>query len=253
MFLGSPYLDFVVPGTTLFSYLGAFSLFMIIGIPLFWIVLLILRVFFQTRLSKGWRTALGVFWGVAFVGFFFSATMVAREFEYGAEVTQEEKVLDVTTDTLELSLVAKEYNALFGLDDGGVKLTDDKLIFENLSVSIKRADNQSFEFVQVNEARGINPEQANDLANAINFDYKLEGSHLTLPTDIEVTKSNKFRVQGVKVTLYIPEGKFIKLDQDLNSFQGNIQRKDPDNRVWKSRGNIWVMEDLGLVCVDCEQ
>lgn len=253
MFFASPYLDFVVPGSTFFSYIGAFSLFLVIGLPLLWAALWIAKWFFNTQFSKGWMVAFGIFWGLSLMGFFLSGVMVAKEFEYGAEITKEERTLDLTTDTLDLSIVAKEYDVLFGLDDGELKITEDKLIFENLSVSIKPADGQAFEFIQVNEARGVNPEQANFLANSIRFDYQLDGSQLTLPRDIEVTKADKFRVQGVEVTLLIPEGKFIKLDQDLNGCQGDIIRKDPDNRVWRSEGNIWVMEKDGLMCVDCEQ
>lgn len=252
MFYGSPFLDFVLPGRAFFSYLGAFNLFMIIGIPLFSIVLGILRMFFQTRLSKGWRTALGIFWGINIAGFFLSAALVGKEFEFDGAVTKVNTPLDITSDTLEVSMFSKDYDTLFGIDDDHVKLTENEFVFDNIAVSIKRAEGSEFEFIQVNEARGISTQLAQELAENIEFDYRIEGSHLFLPAFLEVTKAEKFRVQEVNVTLLIPEGKFIRIHRDVARHQGEIQKKDTENSVWASDGNVWVMEDEGLVCVDCD-
>jgi hypothetical protein len=252
MAYGSPYLDFVVPGRNLFSYLGAFNLFMIIGIPLFVIVLTILRVFFRTRLSKRWRTALGIFWGINIAGLFLSAALVGKEFEFDAEVTVVQTELEVTTDTLALDMFSKEYKTLFGLDDEDVKLTENELVFDNVTVSIQRGDGPNFEMIQVNEARGVSSQKAHESAENIDFDYRMEGDKLLLPKYLEVTKDEKFRVQGVTVTVLIPEGKFVKISRAVAHNHGHVQKKDSEYYIWSSDNNIWKMEHEGLVCTDCE-
>ncbi len=252
MAYGSPYLDFVVPGRNLFSYLGAFNLFMIIGIPLFVFVLWILRLVFRTRLSKGWRTALGIFWGLNIMGFFLSGVFVAKEFEYEAEITQDQTQLEVTSDTLSVDLYSKEYKTLFGMENEDVMLTENELIFDNVSVSIQRGDGPGFELQQVNKARGVSSQKAHESAENIDFEYRLENNELAFPRYLEVTKDEKFRVQGVNVTLLVPEGKFVKISKPLAHNHGHIQKKDSEHSIWRSDNNVWKMEAEGLVCMDCE-
>jgi len=78
----------------------------------------------------------------------------------------------------------------------------------------------------------------------------LEDNQLYFDNYLSLEEEQGFRFQSLELTLYVPEGKTIYLDQNLKYFIYNIENvtdtfdKNMVNQYWK-------MERNGLTCTDC--
>ena len=253
MFYSSPYFNFILPHQGLYSHLAIFNIFMIAGIPLFLIAMSIIRAFFGAKLSTSWKIALGVFWGINAVGLGLAGTFIAKEFKFVTEVTKQDQTLDLTSDTLEISMLFNDYSSSFVMAENEIRFVDDKLVIENVDIALLEGEGSDFKLVQVNRGRGASRADAEQLTDNMGLQYTLEGNHLKILPEIEIQKGNQWRAQEVNLTLYVPKGKAIKIGKEVNHYFGDVERKDDNYRIWHNRDKTWIMEDGGLMCVNCEE
>jgi hypothetical protein len=108
-------------------------------------------------------------------------------------------------------------------------------------------------------ARGNSRADANDLANLIKFSVEQKDSVLLLEKGIAINKTDKFRNQGVVITVYVPVGKQIRINKgigwpvhigrDWDSEWNNDYYDGEQNIRWQSDVD-YIMKEDGLYTLD---
>ena len=135
-------------------------------------------------------------------------------------------------------------------------LDDDTVFVDNVSVKIVKATNDSFRVTMIKMANGSSKRAADTLARLIQFNVTQKDSLLQLDKGIAITKDNKFRNQRIIITVYVPVGKQIRVDNNVGwgrniHFNGPWNNNDFDidiedeERGWSENVN-YVMRANGL-------
>ena len=108
----------------------------------------------------------------------------------------------------------------------------------NTRLVIRSADTDSFRVSVIRLSNGASLEDAANRAAAIPLKPIVQnGGRLSVPCDIAINKSNKFRNQNVIVTVYVPVGKKIEVHTNRRAFgrfyfrgvSGGVTMLDDDN------------------------
>ncbi len=101
----------------------------------------------------------------------------------------------------------------------------DTLFVKNINIRIVKAENDSFSVRMLKVSNGASREQANMLANKISYPMYQKDTFLLLGRGIAITPSDKFRNQQIFLTIAVPVGKRILINDEVErngSFQVGI-------------------------------
>ena len=234
--------SFFFPANTFAFSTGMVGLFLVVGAPIMGLILTILRVFFKRENSAGMRWTLVGLWIFGLFGLSFSAAKISDSYETKATYKQTISVLTPKDVPLEIN-----YEKVFLANNDARNLSiNGKIKFDwiNIGLDIKPSHDGSYKLVQVQKARGIDEKDAEQGAKKFEYQPVFEGNKLIIPSDYFVPKGERFRVQEVKMTLYVPVGQKIILDKRLRRLDFNVSRAS--GKVGDLFGEELVMRDGGL-------
>ncbi len=140
---------------------------------------------------------------------------------------------------------------------------EDTIFVQNIRVRIVKARRDSFEVTMVKMANGDSKERAEELVSRIHYNIQQRDSILMLDKGIAITREEKFRNQQVIVTIAVPVGKQIRIDQKVEGWGGDVHINfDHGDDYWDWENNMdetaynwhhdvdYVMTATGLERVD---
>ena len=247
--------------------------FFAIGIPLFFIFYLGLKILVNNLKSIGniAKFSLLGLWLMSIIGLTVVGVKQASEFSEEASIIQKERINITSNDTLYVSMKSNSaYSKQFGRHSNVLKPVydenDRKLLYRTdvrLSIEFTRDSVASISIDK--NSRGNSYKNAKLRAEKINYNYTINGNRLELDGYLTTDFSNKFRDQQIEVTLYLPEGTVLFADENTNSFQDyfvfNFNHNHDDNHK-DSYGNVLSHTTDGhylkfvngeLKCLDCPE
>ncbi len=135
-------------------------------------------------------------------------------------------------------------------------IDEDTAFVRNIHVRILKSDNDSFQVTILKMAYGSSRQAAQIRANNILFNTSQKDSTLLFDRGIPINKTDKFRNQSIYTTVYVPVGKRIIIDDDIDGnndfnfdFGDNVNewdwRNNDDGYSWS--GNVeYIMTETGL-------
>jgi len=249
----NPFAEYVLPNQQWVITLGITNLFFLIGIPLLGLIRYCYRLLSREKLQmKSWAAPLITLFVINAFSWASVMSVGFREFKMSSSLS-ENIPLTVTGDQLEL----KSIGSVFDNDNDfplfeSFQFDDDKLICNFLELDILQSEGDQFELVQRNQARGNTISEARALARELPLQGTVVDSVLNINTSFVVPKGSKFRAQTIKLTLKVPKGKSIKINDDLARSVHHIDLKDRHVGPWRWQNETWTMEEDGLVCSDCD-
>ncbi len=240
---GYPFAHYAFGDNTFMGTLAFINVFFLIGLALLGIGLLIARIFFKIRVNKVWGLGIGLFWLLNGVSFGLLGATFGKEFNREARVTQDVFNVSLPSDTIYLEIEEDNRFSDFHTNFGPFKFDQEKLLNGDVRLEIKESKTSDFRLEKEAHAHGNTREEAETLANQIDYKPRLEGNRLILP-EYFLMQNTKFRGQEIKMFLSIPNGKYIKIDEKLN----DIVRFDFDDRKydighWERYKKVWKMEN----------
>ena len=127
-----------------------------------------------------------------------------------------------------LNLVLRFYNGDF-LDN---VIDEDTITLRNVAVHIIKSPNDSFRVTMIRTANGNTRRNADTLASLIEFNAEQKDSLLVIDQGITINKINKFRNPHVIITVYVPVGKQIKINDRVNT-SSRVNFSGPFNNNWE--------------------
>lgn len=255
---GAPWNDYI--HATISAPIWVISLlsFLAIGIPLFFLFYLGLKILVNNLKSIGnfaKFTLLGL-WLLSIIGITILGIKTASSYAFHATTNQVEYP-ELSTDTLELKVASTNVFNHSVFDSDGFVITDTGITNENKSIyiqdvelHIKASENDKLKIEIEKESQGGSQREARSRAETISYNYQLESGVLTLDNYLNTHLDNGYRDQEVNVTIYIPTTVILKLHRSASDYIGR------DNNMGYGRNkrtqHLWKIDSDGtLICVDC--
>lgn len=237
-------------------WLQAILFFFAFGIPLFFLLLLGLKLLVTNLKSIGniAKYSLLAVWIIA-VGVLISLginEMTQLAFE-GKTVKKEAFMLNAT-DTLHIKFATYDYISKNFDEREDFIFTQDSAKHEviysnNINLKLKATD-RTEPYIQIERlANGGSFNEANKRAEKIKYNYKIVGNQLLLDNFLLTEVSNKFRNQHVDVYLYLPKSTLFKMDGNVEKFEDSDD--EYFNRHYSSDEYIYRVDTYKVKCLNC--
>ena len=212
------------------------TLIFFIAVPIIGIITWIIRRIAKIKSNRKWlRSSFAAMWILGLVSFIALIGSVGRDFRSINNIEEEKVVLtnpnisklEITTLTPEKKYYRRQWLQLRPFD----ALTEDTAFVRNVSVEIVKSTGDSFYVTMLRLSNGYNKNEANMLASKINFNVRQLDSSLIIDRGIAINKTDKFRNQRVIITVHVPVGKQIRVD-DIG-WGNDIQIDGPWGEDWR--------------------
>lgn len=139
------------------------------------------------------------------------------------------------------------------------QLSNDTLHIQNVSIEIEKSNTDSFYVTIQKIASGKNRAAANKTAEVIPYQVSQKDSTLYLDKELSITQQQKFRNQHIVVTVFVPVGKQIKINNGntktwrlrFSSTQMNLTNDFEGNRPQRWQNDVdYIMQPSGLYTND---
>ncbi len=186
--------------------------------------------------SKMLKLGFSALWVIGWVSVILLITSLSKDFRHSSNINEQEVYLaNPGVKALEVTTLAPgtrfTRNSWFSMEP--FEGTDeDSALIRNTTVHIVKATNDSFRVTLIRTANGNTRRNADTLASLINFKTEQKDSLLIIDQGISINKMNKFRNQHVIITVYVPVGKQIKINDRINK-SSRISIGGPFNNNWE--------------------
>ncbi len=209
-----PVISFLAPIVSWLPPIAFISLLVCIGVPLFFLVMWLLRIMFDTRIHGGLAAALIMAWIFSIAGLVSSGWLMTREFRDEVRVRLKEASVAPVADTIDIELQAwppaGEHLLALQVDEA-VHYHDGDLYLGFVSVSVMPSPDDTLRVVVEAEARGSHNAAARTNALHIDYPLQLRPDAVRLSPWYRLEQGEQWRAQQVRVIVYVPAGKYIRL------------------------------------------
>lgn len=254
-----PWQSFVEAGNFTDYPVWSFGLlmFLAVGIPFFFMTLLGFKLLAPNMKSVGniVKYTLLALWLIALSIAISIGIKQATAYAVNGRTVLKETINVEPTDTLLVKFTHNDYFAKDVDDRHEFMITKDSLnndiIYSNeVSIRIEKSD-EKYAYIQIEkEAKGKSLSEAKKRADAIKYSYKIVGNQLIFDNYLITDVKNKFRDQEIEITLYLPVGTLLKVDDSV----AHYDRTDGDFFYWHpedSDKNIFRIGDNKIRCINC--
>ena len=212
-------------------------------LPLFALVVFLAKIFGRELTNSKLLSFSGIAsFIVGLILIFISAGSLITDFRERAtetdQITLSGLSFDITADILE--------------DDQGFffDVEDELLHIENVRFNIEATRSSTASLELKHAASGRNHSEARARAQSFDYPTAQEGEALRLSEYFTVPKESLYRGQDLKVTLRLPVGATVYLDESIENIMYDI-RNVQDMYDGDMLGHLWEMTPEGLSCTDC--
>jgi phage shock protein PspC (stress-responsive transcriptional regulator) len=244
------------------------TLLFFITVPVIGLIIWLIRKITRSRSSSRiLRLTFISLWIIGWVCVTFLVTSMGNEFRRRSKLQDEEvtlinpkvnKLIITSSSPFEKNTKRYRWSRFDSFDDF---LSEDTLTIQNIKVGFVKSEDDSFHVRVFKEAKGATAERANILANKIDFSVKQMDSLLVLAKGITINKTDKFRNQTVYVTIYVPVGKQIRVNNNyfrriyfkglfvIDDYDSDDNYYDDNDTRWQSDVD-YIMKEDGLYTIE---
>ena len=225
----------------------AWGSLLFIWVPVIAIITSVIRRIAHVHNNSGViRTAFLSFWLLGLICVIGLITSVANNFYYrNNQNIQTIPLANPAVDKLEIR--AARSNMLFHRGEWFklepfARMDDDTMYINNVSVQVVKAEGSNYLVQMAKNSNGESRQQANALANRIQYPVAQRDTTLYVPKGFGFTKNEKFRNQSVILSIAVPVGKRILINNSVGGWEGKVHFGWHDDDDWR-----WRMDaDYGL-------
>ncbi len=240
---------YTLPISEYFIY-GAMVLFLVI--PIFQLIYFGLRLLFhlgnQPAFLKGLLTSV---WIISFISLIIFGVYTATRFSADGFSRRDVPLSKMTAETVKVSIWDNDYFLWDDRHAHTVKRDGDEILVSDVQLNIKRSDDNRFHLIVHKEANASSSGRARDAAESIGYNFLPSADELLLKNYLKVDRDFSYAFQEVDLTLLIPEGRSVYLDESLKYTLDGVPNV---SNMWDRHmaGHTWKMKKEGLTCTDCD-
>ena len=237
-----------------------FAAFVTMFIPVLALVLFAIRVAFNKKaINKSLSFALLVIWLIGVGYSVYYTAKITSEFKEHAELVKTDElkpyqtyVIDVDKSVAFSKADSAALEIVSGNLDGRVVYDDNSehpfRVPRNVRFAIEKSENNKTTITQNYESQGKTFAIALHNAQNIKYKYKQADSLLTLNPRLELKEESSWRNQEVTVTLKVPVGTRLLLDESIYNYLHFYYYSCDDQNENTNNYREWVMTEDGLKC-----
>ncbi|MCB9202989.1 MAG: PspC domain-containing protein [Flavobacteriales bacterium] len=201
--------------------IAVISFCLLLLIPAYYFIILGLKALikkFNSPILRGINIGLFVVWIVSMIGLITVSSFTMNEFKADAERKTTE-IIKTKSDTLTVSWdkpINNNFNYFFNINKFHINYFDvtNSGFTGTLKneLEIKQSETDDFVLEILYQSNGADRYEANNYLNDIQYIYKIDGNTLKLNNNFHIPKTSKIRNQFVHPILYVPKGKFVKIE-----------------------------------------
>ncbi|HWS59400.1 MAG TPA: PspC domain-containing protein [Flavobacterium sp.] len=253
-----PWQEFIEAGNFTDYPVWTFGLIMFfaVGIPFFFLSLLGFKLLSPNIKSIGniAKYTLLAIWIISVSLAISIGLKQASAFAVDGRVVVKEKINIKPTDTLLLKFKHNEDFAKNINDNNNFKITLDSnknniIYSNNVSFRIEESDSQTA-YIQIEkEAKGKTLFEAKQRAEKIKYSFKVIGNQIVFDNYLLTEAKEKFRDQEIEITLFLPLGTLLKMDESMRHYD----RTDGDYFIWNpdNKEEVFKVETDKIKCQNC--
>ena len=239
---------FVNPGTVT---LGMILAGLLLGIPLLAILFIGTKLVFRYKTNN---TAIGLtmvgIWLIALVSLAVVSAGQLGNYKSRSSITNTKTISCDSCKTLVLKLGEDKYEGYarsdFEIENMKAIVVDgEDVLLGEPRLDIERSGNENFVILVKKASRGRSRENAKESIDNIIYRYELKDSTIYFDPYFILDEGIKWRGQEVNITVKVPDGKAIYLDDDMVKIIHDIENV---SNTWDGDmvGKTWIMEPEGL-------
>lgn len=239
---------FVNSGTLTFGLIAAGIL---AGIPLLAMLFIGTKLVFRYKTNN---TAIGLtmvgVWLMALVALVVISVSQLGNFKNRSSVTETKTISCDSCQTLVLKLAEDKYanyaKVDFEIENLKMAVVDgEDVLLGHVKLDIEKSGNEDFSVLVKKASRGRTRDVAKESSESIIYRFEQKDSTLLFDPYFILGQDVKYRGQDVSITIKVPEGKAVYLDDDLVKIIHDIENV---SNTWDGDmvGKTWVMKPEGL-------
>ncbi len=239
-------------------YIVGIIILIIVGLPFVGIFTLGLRLLSSRGPIMGRPTRIVLFslWLITFLFLAVLGVLESKSFALTAHHTQSEAWAFKKGDTLKMY---RNSNANFTdttlLFDTFLMVEDDNgnpmHLNEDVRLQIESHQEDSIRLKQRMRARGWSKSKAIENAKSMSYGYDYYNKEMILDDYWLAPVGNKNRPDNIRLTLTLPEGSYLYMEEDLSKILSSKIKNDQDYYRRELGNHLWKMENGELKCQDC--
>ena len=230
--------------------------FLAIGIPLFFFLLLGLKLMVNNMKSIGApiKYSLLAIWIFAVGALVFIGIKQSTERAFDGKTVTKEIINLQPNDTLNIKFVSNDFFSKDVYNHEDFMFTQDSLknevIYSNeVKFYIKKTDKPQ-PYLQIERlAEGKSFVEANQRAEKIKYNFKVVGNTLLLDNYLLTEMASKYRNQNVELYLYLPVGTIFKADESVERY--DYSDDEFFNSNYSSANYAYKVESNQIKCLNC--
>jgi phage shock protein PspC (stress-responsive transcriptional regulator) len=233
------------------------TLVLFIAVPIIAIVTWLIRKIARVKTSsKILRLTFGSLWTLGWVCIIMLFATVTRDFKSSSRLDEQpvqisNPQVNKMVITSSLPFTKKYYGRNWIRFEPFENLIDEDTAYvRNVYVEIAKSPNDSFQVTMKKTARGNTRTDANNLASLVKFNLEQKDSILLLEKGIAINKTDKFRNQMVIITVYVPVGKQVRVNNGIGwpvHFGSDRWNDNWDNDYYDGEQNIRWQSDVDYI------
>ena len=233
--------------------LATVNTFFLVAIPVISLILFFRRLFYKSKTSDGVHIGLWTIFTINLFCLLSVAGNVSKEFSYRSNTTQ-----NIQLPQSNLIKLATNTNGYTGMNIvlDKVHVMKNELDIDANVIKIKKSENGQFYIEKKIFSNGGSNEEARRFMNQVVYEVRMNGDSIIIPKYFELPRGSKWRNQEIELTLYMPVGKSIKLNPDVD-YQiekgDDVNDKTDEDALNECRDRskgAWIMTDTGLKCAN---
>jgi phage shock protein PspC (stress-responsive transcriptional regulator) len=231
-------------------------MFFAVGIPFFFLSLLGFKLLSPNLKSIGniAKYTLLAVWLISVSLAISIGIKQATAFAVDGRVVQKEILKLNPADTLLIKFKHNDYFSKNINDNDNFKIMldstgKDVIYSNNVSFRIAKTDEKTA-YVQIEkEAKGKTLFEAKERAKKINYSYKIIGNQIIFDNYLLTDLKEKFRDQEIEITLFLPLGTLLKMDESMSRYD----QTDGGYFLWnpENRDEVFKVEIDKIKCLNC--
>ncbi len=229
---------------------GALVLFLVI--PIFQLIYFGLRLLFRLGNQPGFlKGLLTSVWILSFISLIIFGVYTATRYSADGFSRRDVPLSKITADTVKVSIWENDFFLWDDRRSHTVKMDEDDMLVADVDLDIKRSNDDRFHLIIHKEANASSSRQAREDSDAIGYNFLPSADELLLKNYLKVDDDFSYAFQEVDLTLLVPEGRSVYLDESLKYTLDDVSNVQ---NMWDRHmvGHTWEMKKEGLTCTDCD-
>jgi len=257
-FIDAPFIDYIeLANIGIPFWAASFLVFLLAGIPLFFLFILGLKILVNNLKSLGTPVKLGLL-GVWLLSIFivsFLGIRQATERAFEGEVVEAKNLPIKNNDTLFIKMKASNYYGSDSYRDTDLELKyneeGEKILYsQDIRLIVKSTRDTLGRIEILKKAEGKGYQSARERASAINYETNFSKNTLYLNSYFTTSTKNMLSDQEIEVTIYLPEGTKLFADENTASFHRNSDYYH-DILFSGQEGHFLTIANQKTICKTC--